>query len=158
MSLANTDREALRQGFRPDRIRVLFVGESPPANRTFFYQADSTLYHRTHEAFAAVFHEQVCGSGKAFLRFFQARGCYLEDLCTEPVNQLPRAERRRAREAGVASLAKRLAAFQPEVVVVAMEGIQKHVKQAARQAGPAPGAYGCSPSPRKGIRVSMLSS
>lgn len=142
--------EALRKDFRPKRIKVLFVGESPPANGTFFYQADSTLYRYTQEAFAAVFGEGVCGEGDAFLRFYQARGCYLEDLCSEPVNKLPLAKRRRAWEAGVAPFAKRLADFQPKVIVVVMVKIQKHVMEAARQAGPAPRCVWVLPFPTQG--------
>jgi hypothetical protein len=37
-------REHLRKHYRPDRVRILFVGESPPASGRFFYQADSGLY------------------------------------------------------------------------------------------------------------------
>jgi hypothetical protein len=35
--------ESLRQSYRPQQVRVLFVGESPPAGGTFFYRANSNL-------------------------------------------------------------------------------------------------------------------
>jgi hypothetical protein len=34
------ETEALRNVYRPERVRVLFVGESPPVSGAFFYQAD----------------------------------------------------------------------------------------------------------------------
>ncbi len=146
--MSNSDRESLRQHFRPQRITVLFVGESPPAGETFFYRADSRLYLATREAFARVWRwvetvECECSSwpsgGQGFLHFFQGKGCYLEDLCAGPVNALPRAERRRARQDGVASLANRLAASQPEVIITVMKAIRRHVEQAVSHAVKLPG-------------------
>lgn len=151
ISLSNIDCEVLRQHFRPKRIAALFVGESPPEGETFFYQADSRLYRATHEAFSYVWRWNEglrceCSSwrswpsgGQTFLHFFQGKGCYLEDLCAETVNGLPRAERRRAREGGIAPLVYRLAASQPEVVIVVMKAIQRHVEQAVNHASKLPG-------------------
>jgi hypothetical protein len=39
--------EVLRGRYRPDVIRVLLVGESPPAGGTFFYAANYNLYRAT---------------------------------------------------------------------------------------------------------------
>ncbi|MDQ3689671.1 MAG: UPF0175 family protein, partial [Chloroflexota bacterium] len=41
--------DALRQQFRPERVRWLFVGESSPAAGTHFYRADSNLFRATQE-------------------------------------------------------------------------------------------------------------
>jgi hypothetical protein len=38
-TLTRYQREILRRSFRPARVRVLFVGESPPASGRFFSQA-----------------------------------------------------------------------------------------------------------------------
>jgi hypothetical protein len=72
--------EHLRLYYRPPEVRVLFVGESPPAGGTFFYAADSGLYRATRDAFYEAIPE--ARSGK-FLERFAAYGCYLEDLCQE---------------------------------------------------------------------------
>jgi hypothetical protein len=104
------DLEALRRTFMPPKVRVLFVGESPPAGGTFFYLGNSTLYRHTKEAFSRVYGERVvnsCPSG--FLGYFRDRGCYLEDLCSEPVNHLVEAEKRRICRASVPGLSRRLA-------------------------------------------------
>src|SRR5215475_10648558 len=47
-------REALRESFRPERIRLLFIGEAPPASGRFFYSRNSGLYRAMREAFAAI--------------------------------------------------------------------------------------------------------
>nr|MBC8193829.1 hypothetical protein [FCB group bacterium] len=36
--------EDLRQAFKPPKVEVLFIGESPPAGGTFFYNGNSKLY------------------------------------------------------------------------------------------------------------------
>lgn len=44
-------RDRFRDRYRPSYVVILMVGESPPAGDTFFYQADSNLFHATREAF-----------------------------------------------------------------------------------------------------------
>jgi hypothetical protein len=110
-------------------VRLLFVGESPPAGGTFFYRGNSLLAKFTREAF-----DQVYGpshSMERFLREFRDRGCYLVDLCAEPVDGLEKRLRRRARRAGVAQLAEALRDLQPAQVVAVMKAIEPQVRQAA---------------------------
>lgn len=54
---AQAARERLRRGYRPARVRILFVGESPPASGPFFYQADSGLYRAVRQTFLSAFPE-----------------------------------------------------------------------------------------------------
>jgi hypothetical protein len=124
----------LRDKYRPKQIRVLFIGESPPANGTFFYAGNSNLFKHTREAFVAVFGDGV-GQGARFLSFFKSHGCYLDDLCELPVNNLPVPQRRDTQRAGVSSLASRIADGRPEVVIVVMRGIEKYVRRAMAAAG-----------------------
>jgi hypothetical protein len=126
--------EAVRARFKPEPIRVLLVGESPPAGGTFFYNANSNLYRYTEEAFAAVFGRQF-GPGEGFLEFFVELGCYLDDLCAVAVNHLDKGERELQRTAGIASLSARLRAASPQAVVAVMKAIEPHVQQAIDQAG-----------------------
>jgi len=121
--------------FKPDRIRVLFIGESPPAAAgAFFYRADSRLYRYTKRAFAAIFGEQ-CGDGIDFLNFFKSRGCYLDDLSLAPVNTVDERLRRQAREDEVHPLAERMQSYNPEVIVVVMIAIADHVRRSAEIVG-----------------------
>jgi hypothetical protein len=48
------DHAALRARHRPERVTILFVGESPPACGQFFYNRDSRLYRAMLHAFESV--------------------------------------------------------------------------------------------------------
>ncbi|MDV2504483.1 MAG: hypothetical protein RX318_11095 [bacterium] len=121
--------EELRFTFKPDPIRVLFIGESPPAGGTFFYKADSNLFRYTQEAFSNVYDEK-CGLGTDFLRFFKSIGCYLDDLCLEPINKLDKPTRLRKRSDAVPSLAERIRVANPRSIVVVMKAIMENVQEA----------------------------
>ena len=75
-------RERLRRRFLPERVRVLFVGESPPAAGSFFYAADSELYRATRDAFEAALPR--FRNVDTFLKAFAESGCYLVDLSLDP--------------------------------------------------------------------------
>lgn len=128
-------RERLRRSFRPEIVKVLFFGESPPAAGTFFYAADSELYRSTRDVFEAVV--PACKTSESFLACFASLGCYLVDLCLDPVNQLTRSDdgslqkRLRARRAGEGRLAKTLMELQPQAIVVLLKGIVPNVRRAA---------------------------
>lgn len=124
--------EELRQKYRPERIQALFVGESPPAGGDFFYAGTGNLFRSTEEAFRRVYGILI---GDDFRRTFQATGCFLDDLCVEPVNHMPLSERRRARERGVVPLSGRMASLQPRVIVPVKIDVEPHVKRAAEAAG-----------------------
>lgn len=126
--------ESLREQHKPKRVRVLLVGESAPAGETFFYSANSTLYYETRAAFerAVPLREERDG----FLESFARLACYLDDLCLEPVNQLPDTERHRKRLASVGPLAARLSKYDPEVVIaIGKTTAAPHVLTALERAG-----------------------
>jgi uracil-DNA glycosylase len=50
------DHEATRARYHPEKVRLLFVGESPPASGRFFYNRDSGLYRAMLGAFHAMDH------------------------------------------------------------------------------------------------------
>ena len=133
--------EGLRHIYKPSVIRVLFVGESPPANGTFFYAGDSKLVHYSEKAFREVF-----GSFPNFLAFFKEKGCYLDDLCPDKYlnhleKKLGKKEgkklRKTYRQQGIEPLAQRIRELQPAPLafVVVMKGIEVSVRKAIQQAG-----------------------
>jgi hypothetical protein len=124
--------ESKRIEYRPFKVRVLFVGESPPVNGTFFYRGDSNLARYTHEAFTAEF--PVGGEMSRFLTAFRDSGCYLVDLCHEPVNGMPRTRRRIARQAGIPFLGATMREAAPEIIIVVMKAIEGYVARAAAEA------------------------
>ncbi len=124
-------RERLRRQFRPERVRVLFVGESPPASGRFFYRGDSGLYRAMREAFQAAGEVEDDG---AFLGFFQATGHYFVDLCVEPVDKLETAARRARCREGEEELARTIARLRPATIVTVVRSIEGNVMRAAARA------------------------
>lgn len=124
------DYETLREEFRPDKVNVLFVGESRPVNGTFFYKGNSNLAKYTREAFS-VEGGPLLDMG-TFLEEFRAAGCFLVDLCSMPVNNLMPADRRMRRRESETQLANVLNALKPKAVVIVMCGIARSVNRAIR--------------------------
>ena len=118
--------ENLRTKYRPDNIRVVFVGESPPASGKFFYRENSTLYYATKEAF---------DNPSNFLIKFQNSGFYLDDLVLFPINRIDDMKRKAERLGHQGELAVRLMKYQPLAVVTVMKGIKSHVDTAIKLAG-----------------------
>jgi hypothetical protein len=130
--------ESARQRHRPDRVTLLLVGESPPSGGTFFYFRNSKLYRETAKAFRASVPDLL---GEDFLASFVELGCYLDDLCLRPVNQLKRAgnagkdKLRAERKAGETPLAERMSETDPLAVVLIGLGIEANVRRATTDAG-----------------------
>lgn len=123
--------ERLRRRFRPAKVRILFVGESPPASGRFFYHADSGLYRAMREAFVKSFPELRKAH---FLKSFRNLGCYLVDLCERPVDRLHPKARRKARLLGESNLGKTFRTLHPQVAIVVIRSIARNVHRAARRA------------------------
>jgi hypothetical protein len=129
--------DELRARYKPAIVRVLFVGESPPAGGTFFYAANSKLFFATKTAF-----EQALGdsSGGDFREAFRSLGCYLDDLCLRAVNNLKltipdqKRERVAERRSGEAALAQRIRDLNPAAIILVMRGIEDNVRRAATAA------------------------
>jgi uracil DNA glycosylase superfamily protein len=128
---ASIPRERLRKRYRPDRVRILFVGEAPPSSGRFFYQADSGLYRAVRDTFISAFPSLQNGP---FLESFRALGCYLVDLCRRPVDHMDRNARQRNCRAGEASLNRTLRQLRPKIVVVVVRSISRNVRRAEEQA------------------------
>ena len=130
--MSRRQRESLRRRFRPDRVRVLFIGESPPASGRFFYRGDSALYRAMREAFETI---DASIAGKDFLAEFRNSGCYLIDLCPDPVDRLDRKMRRATCVAGEAPLARTIASHNPSAIATVVRSIEDIVSGAAAHAG-----------------------
>lgn len=103
--------EELRESFKPEKIKYLFVGESIPSNGTFFYTADSPLFKYTKEAFEEVF------IGVEFnLALFKEKGFYLFDL-TAPVAGMGYKQKINAVAEGIPKLAKFIEIEKPQYIL-----------------------------------------
>src|SRR5579862_6651994 len=105
-------QERLRRSYLPSKVRILFVGESPPASGRFFYEQNSGLYRAVRDAFHGAYPHV---EDEKFLRFFQETGCYLIDLCRVPVDHLDGRSRREICVRHEASLARQIRSLRPEI-------------------------------------------
>ena len=124
-------QERLRRRHQPAAVHVLFVGESPPASGRFFYQQDSGLYRAVLATFQSV---EPSVAPESFLSRFAGAGCYLVDLCPQPVDRRNRASRREACRAGEVSLANTISRLRPATIVSVVRSIEDNVVRAAARA------------------------
>ncbi len=106
---------------------MLFIAESPPASGRFFYRGDSGLYRAMREAFQIA--DPSIGD-ETFLAAFQAAGCYLIDLCAEPVDALDSKSRQAAHRAAEASSSKAIAQMRPSTIATLLRSIEGNVASA----------------------------
>ena len=125
-------RESLRRRYRPGKVRILFVGEAPPASGRFFYQGDSGLYRAVRDTFIAAFPSL---QKDEFLEAFHDLGCYLVDLCGQPVDHMPRDARTSICHAGERRLAHTIRKLRPMLIVTVVRSIRDSVQRAEIQAG-----------------------
>jgi hypothetical protein len=126
------NKERLRRKYRPAPVKILFVGEAPPASGRFFYQADSGLYRAFRNTFQIVF---PALSDAGFLESFREMGCYLVDLCGKPVDHLSNSERRKAYLDGEVRLSRILKELHPQIVIVVVRSIVPNVRRSIEKAG-----------------------
>lgn len=132
--MVNQYYEGIRIGYKPNHIKVLYIGESRPQNGTFFYLGNSILYRAIADA---MFKADALknANGRKILDVFRDLGLYLDDLCLEPVNKLSPEHRKKIREKYINSLAKRIAIYNPQVICTVMMGINKDVYKAVSLSG-----------------------
>jgi hypothetical protein len=125
-------RERTRRRYKPQNVHILFVGEAPPASGLFFYDANSGLYRAMRDTFIRA----LPGLGDAnFLKCFQRLGCYLVDLCGEPVDRLDKDLRKSICSDGESRLAETIRTLKPELIISVVRSIQNNVSRACEQAG-----------------------
>ncbi len=108
--------ELLRNDFKPlKKIRILFVGESRPANETFFYKKDSPLFNQTKMAFEEYYGKPL--SDEDFLSCFK-KYCWLYDVCENPVNNLGDSERKKKVISGIPNLKKTIENENPDMIIL----------------------------------------
>jgi len=120
------DTTKVRLSYKPENIKLLFIGESPPSSGKFFYlQSNMTIY--TSRAFESVFNKSF-NDTKSFLEYFQERKCYLEDLTKIPVDKMSTKEREFTLKQGITELSLKLIDYNPEAIVIVLKKIDKYVK------------------------------
>lgn len=121
------DIERLRNRYRPRKVSVLFVGESPPA-RNFFYMRKGPLYESVRDVFVQAF-GGASTRDEDFLDFFESKGCWLEDLLKQRGKKMDDSEPEEIEE-GVERLSGLIRQERPEVVIVVIKRIATLVEKA----------------------------
>lgn len=130
--MSELKRERLRRRYRPRQVRILLVGEAPPASGRFFYQADSGLYRAIRDAFAIGVPETCDGD---FLERFKVLGCYLVDLCGVPVDRFDKKTRRRICVESELRLSRIVRKLQPAIVINVVQSIVPNITRSLERAG-----------------------
>lgn len=124
-------RELIRERYLPRVVRMMLIGEAPPASGRFFYCENSGLYRAIRQSFTTAFPDT---SHESFLDAFYERGCFLADLCLDPVDQLKDPERRAERARCEPRLSSIIARTSPRVIVSVLKSILPNVERSIQQA------------------------
>ena len=81
--------------------------------------------------FADTFGERFQSLGQ-FLSYFKAKEYYLDDLSHQPVDNLPRQERRQVLVNSVVQFSKRLTEYQPGRIIAVLKSIEDDMRRAVR--------------------------
>ena len=116
--------EWLRLSYQPTKTRVLFIGESAPVNGTFFYRANSHLFHAMRNAFT------VTGigagmEGTLFLDEFKNNLFFLDDLGETPDDAVQMANH----------VGDRIRRHSPSIIVTLIKRISPIVRSVSDQIG-----------------------
>ncbi len=137
--------ERLRNEFRPSRIRLLLLGESPPPGKGFFYLARSTIFTCTRRVLV-----EQCGfphESGAFLDAFAAAGFFLDDFSPRRDDQPASRPADGDVRASVARIAGTIGAERPFVVVGVLQRIERLVGEAVEQSRRPETPWICLPFP-----------
>jgi len=127
------DFKKIRSKYLPKKVKVLFVGESPPSRGKFFYLTKSDLYENTREVFLKIYNKKM--DGYEFLDFFKSLGCFLDDLCFEPVDDLSAEDCKNECKESVDELSKRIKEYNPLIVIVVIKRIKEEIDKAVEKSG-----------------------
>ena len=127
------DTETIRNSFRPRTIRLLLIGESPPANGQFFY-VKSKMTSYTASAFEKAHNLKFSKKDQTqFLEHFKACGCYLDDVAHLPVDKFDASKREQVLAESVSELVVRLKLYRPEAIAIVLKKVEPHVRIAVVQ-------------------------
>ncbi len=125
--------EKLREAFKPSKIVLLLVGESPPPHRGFFYDPtvpEGQLSRSTRKAFQDRLRIEYADR-HAFLSGFQAKGCYLFDLFKQRGKTFPTTTREE-RNLALEELGSFLQEENPRLVASTLRRISGLVEEAVK--------------------------
>jgi hypothetical protein len=134
--------EKARREYRPSKIRLLIIAESPPSSGGFFYFPKTIgkdhLFRETMKTIGLWLHSAPMPRGvdkRPMLRSFQSMGFYLLDSSTDPVDKMPNHSRRESIQDQLPRLVKDVKRADPLNIVIVKSSIFGPVSSALEEAG-----------------------
>jgi hypothetical protein len=131
-----------RRRYRPHKVRLLLIAESPPSSGGFFYFPTTIgkdhLFRETMKALEFWPINQPMRRGvdkRSMLRRFQTMGFYLLDTCDFPVNKLRPVERREAVLRQIPRLVNKVIDADPLHILIVKSSIFQPVFIALKESG-----------------------
>ena len=131
-----------RQKYRPHKIRLLLIAESPPSSGGFFYFpmtiGKDHLFRETMKALDLWPENEPMRKGvdkRPMLLRFQSMGLYLLDTCDFPVNKLRLVERREIVLQQIPRLVKEVINLDPPHILILKSSIFQPVITALKESG-----------------------
>ena len=133
---------AARDQYRPGRVKLLWIAESPPTSGSYFYFQKTTggdhLFRETMRAVGLWPAGEIMKKGidkQPLLERFQSKGFFLIDTCSYPVDKLPDGQRRRAIIDGTSSVLQMVSELNPNGIIIVKSNIYDPVKDALESSG-----------------------
>jgi len=128
--------------YKPSKVNVLFIAESPPSSGGYFY-AEKTigkdhLFRETMKAleFWPIHRPMRKGCDKRrMLNEFRSIGFFLIDTCEIPVDRLQSRERRLSTVQGALTLPRRVRSIDPDRILIVKKTVFKPARQVLSDAG-----------------------
>ncbi len=143
-----------RRRYRPRKVRLLVIAESPPSSGGFFYFPTTIgkdhLFRETMKALEFWPTNQPMRRGvdkRSMLRSFQSMGFYLLDTCVRPVDKMRPVDRRKTVLTQTPRLVKDVIKANPSHIFVVKSSIFNPVGQALRESGFLPRLLNVRPVP-----------
>jgi hypothetical protein len=136
------DYARARDRYKPDKVIVLFIAESPPSSGGYFYFSQTIgkdhLFRETMKALELWPLSRPMGKGldkRPFLAAFHSKGFFLIDTCELPVDKLPPAERRNAIVRGADRIVYKVKHLDPTNIVIVKKTVFHPIREALEKAG-----------------------
>ncbi len=136
------DYAVARSKYRPSKVEVLWIAESPPTSQGFFYFEKTTgkdhLFRETMKAVGiwpsnSTMHKDM--DKRPYLSQFESKGYFLIDTCELPVDRLDNAKRRQEIRRGALRLTGEVRALEPKKVLIVKANVFGPVREELERAG-----------------------
>ena len=131
-----------RNKYRPDKISLLLIAESPPSSGGYFYLEKTIgkdhLFRETMKALELWPYDRPMAKGcdkRPMLKQFRSLGFFLIDTCELPVDNLRPKQRRISIVQGASTLPKRVKGLDPMRILIVKKTVFNPVKRVLSDAG-----------------------